>query len=381
MWIALVGLIEVALGLWAFEAAATSQHRPIGSTEGWSEFALLTLGLFRAMREPFFLMVSCCFCLILILGKIQFMKSKEFSVMIAFIVCLELSVWTWRAVPTAPAARFLDSGAMGAALEGVRPAGAFRIRAQDAFYTDAHAWRDGVEKTHLHDLFQIRHAAEVYRALDRIRGPKYDDALAQSAADRLGVAFSVSDRPLPPGDWSVVASGVSRGEAFEIRRNPTALPRAYVVSQAKRVAPGDAFRQLKRTDPRGTVLLTGGLQSGFSPTDRRSFRPARYRADAPDRIRVEVGTDGPGYLVIGNTWMPGWRAERNGRPAPLLRGDHAFQVVPFPNAGRHVVSLTYQAPGLKFASWISVLSLLGLLRVGRGAAPPWLGPRVRGKLA
>jgi len=250
----------------------------------------------------------------------------------------------------APAARFLAPGPLDAALDRVRPEGPFRVRARDTFFGDLRAWRTGVEKTNINDSYQVQHAADLYEALYSVFGNPGRSALVRpevrrAVLDRMNVALLVTDRPPADAPWPVAASGLSAGARFAIYRNPTALPRAYVVPRA-RVVPDDdpALARLAATDAREQVLLAEDpLAAGGR---RQAFTPAAYAADDPDRVVIEVATEAPGLLVVADTWMPGWSARLDGRRTPILRGDHAHRVVALPARGRHRVVMTYRPPGL-----------------------------------
>jgi hypothetical protein len=58
-------------------------------------------------------------------------------------------------------------------------------------------------------------------------------------------------------------------------------------------------------------------------------------------IRLEVDAARVGLLVLAVTDYPGWQATVDGRPAEIVRADHAFQAVAVP-AGRHQVRFRYQ---------------------------------------
>ena len=69
-------------------------------------------------------------------------------------------------------------------------------------------------------------------------------------------------------------------------------------------------------------------------------------------------TQAPGLLVVADSWMPGWTATVDGRPAPVLRGNHAQRVIPLPEPGRHAIVMEYRPPGFVAGRAITVLSVV-----------------------
>jgi hypothetical protein len=189
----------------------------------------------------------------------------------------------------------------------------------------------------------------------------------------MGVALLVSDHADPDVPWAIAALGHWSGSPFTIYRNPSALPRAYVVSRAH-PSPSDEedVAQFRKVDPRSAVLMAADPLGSDGP--RQPFTPAEYRADDPDRPTIRVATEAPGLLVVADTWMPGWSATVDGAPAPVLRGDHAHRVIPLPSPGDHVVVMNYRPTGLAAgmaatgASGMIWLVLLGVHRFRPTAA-------------
>jgi uncharacterized membrane protein YfhO len=114
------------------------------------------------------------------------------------------------------------------------------------------------------------------------------------------------------------------------------------------------------------------LQAGYPLLERalverpvtglhRPAGPATVRVDqrAGNRVRVSVRTGGDGLLVLADPWYPQWRVEVDGRPAELLRVDHALRGVRVP-AGDHQVVFTYQDRALQLGLALSGLTVAGL---------------------
>ena len=75
---------------------------------------------------------------------------------------------------------------------------------------------------------------------------------------------------------------------------------------------------------------------------------------------MELDCPGPGYLVLGDAWAPGWRAEVDGVPALIERANLAVRAVRVPG-GEHHVTFRYQ-PRWRLVGPLA--SLLGLVLAG-----------------
>ncbi len=65
------------------------------------------------------------------------------------------------------------------------------------------------------------------------------------------------------------------------------------------------------------------------------------------------------HLLVSETWYKDWRARVDGRPAPVLRGDHALIAVAVPPGAREV-ALDFQSPEYARGKVISLVALLGI---------------------
>ena len=272
---------------------------------------------------------------------------------------VELAAYGYVLLITSPPDPFLGPDPIATTIADHRPAGPFRIRARDAFYPDLPAAAHGLEKANINDSFQIAHAADLSERLYPLfgaacQGP-LEPGLIQGVLDRMGVAFLVTDRPEPGAPWPTIAAGANVPGV--IYRNPTAMPRAYVVPRAH-PAPDDAsaLALFESINPRDAVLLPSDPLDPDGP--RQLFTPASYDANDPDQLTIRVETEAPGLLVVADTWMPGWSAKVDGRVAPILRGNHAQRVIPLPRAGRHEIVLIFRPPGLPTGLAISAASAL-----------------------
>ena len=108
------------------------------------------------------------------------------------------------------------------------------------------------------------------------------------------------------------------------------------------------------------------------PEARRDAGIARLASFEPNRLVLEADTTDAAFVVCSEVYYRGWEARIDGRPAPLLRGDHVLRAVPIP-PGKHALELRFRPRTFRIGLVISLASIAGavlalaLARDGRGA--------------
>jgi hypothetical protein len=161
----------------------------------------------------------------------------------------------------------------------------------------------------------------------------------------------------------------------QVLENPTALPRAWIVHEARQVGPGEALPLIASSavDPRRTALVESAPPPLAPAVDPGVERVAILTA-APERLRFATYTTAPGLLMISEMHDPNWRAYIDGVPADILVADHLFRAVPLP-AGNHIVELRYEPPLLQ--AGLIITAVTATMLVAPGLAWVWL--RWRGR--
>ena len=170
----------------------------------------------------------------------------------------------------------------------------------------------------------------------------------------MGVTHVVSDRPWPGGD---LIGGWGQ-ENVGLYRLPDPLGRAWVVPAARQVAPDEMLVALADPafDPAAQVLLERSSVSSLqSPVASIEYQVTLR--DTHNRVTIRAILDGPGYLVLADTWYPGWQATVDGEPAELLRANHAFRAVAM-DAGDHVVEMVYRPLSVRLGAGVSLGTLI-----------------------
>ena len=80
---------------------------------------------------------------------------------------------------------------------------------------------------------------------------------------------------------------------------------------------------------------------------------ARIVEDLPERVVVETESTGPAYLLLADTFDPGWSATLDGQPVPIRAAYVAFRAVALP-AGPHTVVFTYRPAGFVLGLGLTV---------------------------
>ncbi len=114
-------------------------------------------------------------------------------------------------------------------------------------------------------------------------------------------------------------------------------------------------------DPAHVVLLPLTDRQFVSVSNQTDARVVSSRFGL-QQVEFEIDASEPSIVVVSQTYYHLWRATVDGRPAPLLRANHAFQAVEVPT-GRHMVWLKYQNDPFSTGA---VLSCFALCACGAG---------------
>ncbi|MFN0195622.1 MAG: YfhO family protein [Planctomycetaceae bacterium] len=255
-----------------------------------------------------------------------------------------------------------------------------RVLVEQDLLSDSEAWKAGVQKVQAYDPVPLTRFAIAMAALV---APKKDPAMEmtgiypveisayrKSVLDLLGVRYAVVRGQVePPEGWTVKASGetprefVLPGEKtpifpYTVLENLSPLPRAFVIGKKgtfdERGGMNGIIERLSAFDPREELLLPTSISA---PPKGCPFTPATIKGYELDRIEIAVNVDQPGFLVLTDVWYPGWVAEVDGRPAPIIPANFSFRGVPI-SAGTKSVVFRYLPPMAKLGQTVTAVTLL-----------------------
>ena len=145
------------------------------------------------------------------------------------------------------------------------------------------------------------------------------------------------------------------------RHNEGALPRAWVAhswypapsTDAALLATvsAEASDSYRRPAIEGAPAAPGGAQPEPVAAD--------IVVDEDRRVDLRVKARRPGYVVLADSFYPGWEATVNGADAPILPANGAFRAVRVP-AGQHRVSFRYRPSSVVVGTALSGTTACGM---------------------
>lgn len=214
-----------------------------------------------------------------------------------------------------------------------------------------------------------------------------------AAGEAYGLHRSTCYEPLSPGEWRSLSEVLSperklrgalaspspaarpvfydvaavavvvrprRGVAV-VEPNVDALPRAYLVEAATRSTQAEAFLHIRdgSFDFHRGVLVESQGEIPEAPESPRPATPARIVSYEAERVEIAVRAEREAWLVLADTFYPGWKAEIGGEEVPILRANGLYRAVRVA-AGEQSVVFTYQPRSFSAGAAISVVSALAI---------------------
>jgi len=217
------------------------------------------------------------------------------------------------------------------------------------------------------DLTQVRHdhlLAELESGETRQSAYKIDAKLL----GLVNAKYVTSADPIVHPDLEEKYTGGMRLLDFQgdeasyrlyIYRNKRFMPRAFGVFDAEYAgSPDEALAKLvdPSFDPRYKVILEDKpplLNKSLPPIDA----DVQIKSLSPSKIEVSARFSEPGFLVLSNSYYPGWKVYVDGRQEKLWLVDYLLQGVVLPSGDHHVTFL-YDPLSFKIGATISAFSLL-----------------------
>ena len=245
----------------------------------------------------------------------------------------------------------------------------------------------------LHDIWGI----------DVVRLKKVDDLYkaftgapsisATNLLDLYGVKYVISVTPIE-GDpnFELVYSEIEglqgkkdellRGNTIKLYRNHNPLPRAWLVKDHRALDQKSTLAILsgKEFTPRKEVLLE---EEPLSTNPKSQIRNPKSLDELPEfvsegnnRLLIHVKAPENAFLVLSDTYFPGWKAYVDGKEEKIYQANYNFRAVLLP-PGDHRVEFIYRPMSFIAGAAVTVLGIIGcaaMLLFQRSKQVPLQGP-------
>ena len=165
-----------------------------------------------------------------------------------------------------------------------------------------------------------------------------------------------------PGSERRLGPGVKLG-SVTVHPNPEALPRLRILGKPLFASNVEEAKRLliERASELPQKLVLESL-TPLEDVPEEARGSASLIQDLPERVVAKVDAETPLFLVLADTFDPGWKATVDGQAAEIRPAYIAFRSVYVP-PGQHTVEFTYEPKGFRSGLLVSVLGLVLLLFV------------------
>jgi hypothetical protein len=172
----------------------------------------------------------------------------------------------------------------------------------------------------------------------------------------LGIKYIIASKAGAPGDGHIVPV-FDQDSDINIYLNLDAANRLLFITQTTVVTSHEAaWEAIRRDDFNPTQSVVLESPSPQPSPSRRGSQGATLALLQYDltKIKIAVESDQAGYLVLADSYYPGWQATVDGQAAPIERANYAFRAVPVAE-GAHTVEMIFRP-----ITWYLGLAMSGL---------------------
>ena len=169
-----------------------------------------------------------------------------------------------------------------------------------------------------------------------VRGAPLREQLMLAGA--AGVSHIVASTPLASSHLTPLE--LPADAPVHVVRNHLAQPRARIVAHLVAYEDFDALVRVVARSPddffASSALIDAALRGSVPPMSPTGPGAATIVADSGSELIIHTGGGG-GYLIISDTYTPGWHATVDGEPVAIFPADVAFRGLAVPPGNRDVI--------------------------------------------
>jgi hypothetical protein len=183
---------------------------------------------------------------------------------------------------------------------------------------------------------------------------------------RIDGALNIQNLLIGRKDIAVLEENRFETVTPSILRNRYALPRAFLVPEARVITDPEKMREaIGWFDPEKIVLLS--RQPSLQDQSKLEVNTGKYLQGngsirilsySPRRILIEADTVDTQYLVLSDTYHPWWRAKIDGKRTEVLKANLALRAVVVPQ-GRHEIEFYLVPVSFYWGAGITFTTIVG----------------------
>ena len=195
-------------------------------------------------------------------------------------------------------------------------------------------------------------------------------ALGSPLLDLLNVKYVLTRSPIDLPGYTLVHDGDLR-----VYRNERVLPRAFVLATGCAFAASNVTEALLTHDLRHFLILEPGAVLATAPPRSPADcdpQAAEITSYANSEVRIAVQVAAPAYLMLADSFAPGWRAYVQGAAGtapvevPVLRANANFRAVLL-QPGAQSVRFKYSPDAVKLGGLLSFTAVMVWLLILAGS--------------
>ena len=108
---------------------------------------------------------------------------------------------------------------------------------------------------------------------------------------------------------------------------------------------------------RRTFLRNYNYRISFEKNNGGSVEIKKY---TPNFIAIQTVSTASSFLVLTDSYYPGWEAKIDGNETHIFRTDYTFRGVKIPE-GRHEVTFTYRPKSFRYGVYAAIIGIIGMI--------------------
>jgi hypothetical protein len=225
------------------------------------------------------------------------------------------------------------------------------------------------------DVIRLKKVDDLYNVLTR--APSISST---NLSDLYGVKYVITITPFEkePGYELLYAriegfpgkrEDLIQGNTIKLYRKKKTHPRAWVLRDFRVLESREILSILKTKDfCLDKEVLLEDKPLGVTPNSELrtpdSFSAApEFLSEYNNRLTLRVKTEEDGFLVLSDTYYPGWKVYVDGEKKKIYRANYTFRAVPL-RPGTHQVKFVYDPLSFKLGAMITFLTIIGCFGIG-----------------